>query len=221
MRSFWDRRNRRQAPSQVMIYQRKVGASDTFNRANDTSSIGAPPERMALGATGWTLPTGNIGIISNSAYPRTNATTCLAVTETGLSDFHARVVFNTAGTFSNETQRFVFRYSDTNNYWLVQQGNATQLLLGYFSGGAFQSKASSSYALTAPLTLDIYVRGANIAVLDGGVVKLTHTDTADFNAQKTICGFALYGASVTSYSSRCDDWWVKPLGLSTPQLGMY
>lgn len=87
--------------------------ADSFNRANNASSLGSTNGAGNLDPIAWTAANGTWGISSNEAVAPVLAN-ALAVVETGHSNVDVRLKIATTG--GSNSYGLVFRYSDNSNY---------------------------------------------------------------------------------------------------------
>lgn len=159
--------------------------SDTFNRADSTTSLGTADTGQA-----WTpLATTVWGIIGNTAYETGNAAQALAVVETGVSDCTVSVTMPVMGDTG-----LCFRASDNDNNFVT---NPTAL---------YREQSDTGYTLlgsypqiNAGDRLAVVLSGSTITVKVNGAAVLTVTDT--FNQTATKHGLR----SHNSTAARFDD----------------
>jgi hypothetical protein len=169
---------------------------DSFNRANNTTSLG-------VADTGQTWETsGNWGIESNKAYQNTNANSQYAVIQSNYSDciVSADITWNNNGGFAA-------RFVDSSNYFLYRitinklqlyriLGGGTTLLSEY----AFASVSGQVY------NLKIKFEGSSIIGYLDGIERINVTDTNHQTGTK----HGLRQNSITS--DRYDNFLVESLG---------
>lgn len=168
---------------------------DSFTRANSTTSLGST-EGGTAGILAWTVLGGTGGINSNQGYFTTSVGS-VAVTSSAVSDCNVEVKFPVVVTYS----RIVFRATDANNYWIVQQNGANYELYKR-SAGSFGSvlKTSSGITATANDVVKVVLLGSSIRVFVNGVERTEMAITDAFNATAT-----LHGIATDATASRFDE----------------
>lgn len=107
---------------------RRIIAKDSFNRANNTASLGNDETGRI-----WTAHTGTWGINGNQAYVSAGSGDSHATIDSGIKSFLVEVTLATIDTESG----LVFRYADENNWFRF-----------VVSGGAFYLQKKIAGALT-------------------------------------------------------------------------
>jgi chitodextrinase len=154
--------------------------SDSFNRVDSSTSLGVSD----TGQT-WTALTGTWGISSNQAYLAAG-TGGIAVIDSGKSDATIQVK-NAVITATN--MRFVFRLTDSNNYYIVQTDTGNVYKLYKNVAGTFTSLGTSTGITPANGdVLKVVTNGSSITVYVNGSQIITATDT--FNQTATKHGIA-------------------------------
>lgn len=149
-----------------------MDVTDTFNRADNTTSLGTTSDGLAswvtYGPSVW-------GIISNQA-------TCKSGTGGGVSfaTVETSVANGTLTAVTNVSFQggLVFRVSDALNYWLFTAGGAFFKVIA----GSFNSIASVS-STSAGSTLKAVFSGSSISIYQDTTLLASTTDS--FNASAT------------------------------------
>ncbi len=164
-----------------------VSTSDTFNRADSTTTLGSTDGGTSLtwqydapvfgGTPSW-------GIVSNTAYtPGTGAGLArspVAYVDIGSGDIDLSVTLATAGNQGG----LIFRWSDSANYWFFLNSLIDNVMyLGKRVAGVSTILAGAAGAAGNGVALRVVALGSSITAYSGVTVKATTTDT--FNATAT------------------------------------
>ena len=170
-----------------------TAVSDTFTDTNDTALTS---HTMDVGS-GWTAIAGTFKISGNNAVSNSVVNEDRTYCDAGQSNYEL-----TCDTVSYYTSSILFRlasimfrYQDTNNFWLVDPEFHTSTYALYERvGGSFTLRTSVTEALAsgAAAAIKIIANGTSLEVFLNGVSKLTYTSSS-FQTQ-TKCGIR-YAAS--------------------------
>lgn len=154
---------------QTVTYTKQVVlstiVSDSFNRADSTTSLGT----AETGQT-WTALNGTYGISANTAYQPTLVADSLAVVESGVSDGEVQCKLST----NSNIARIVFRAIDKSNYLFVQNdhlGGQNVTLYKVVNG----TMTRIDYVAQARNANDVYrivLAGTSVKVYVNDVLKL-------------------------------------------------
>lgn len=166
--------------------KRKIIASDTFNRADNASSLG----NAETGQT-WTALEGTWGVASNQAYcPGVAVTNHVATIETNTPDCRVR------GALAQKTAspRLLVRVIDAGNCILIQPLTSTY---GVYRMTANATTQIGSVPITpqAGDTVELVLQGSSISVYVNGIYRLTVSETQGVTATKHGLGVYSNGAA--------------------------
>lgn len=171
--------------------------TDSFNRADSTSSVGTTDTGQA-----WSTLSGTCGISSNEFYASavTGAQAC-AVIDSGITDVRVKV---TPTVFSsNRYIGVVGRCVDDSNYYLAQADTASSSLYKKVAG-AFTQLGGFGAAAVAGDVLELRCVGTTISLYLNGSSLISVTDSSLTTGTK--CGIRI-GSSATV--PRCDTFAVE------------
>lgn len=182
-----------------------VIASDDFNRANSTTTLGTSTSGHA-----WTNNAGTMGIISNEAYAPTATQLNIATIDPLNAD--VTVSAKVSALASGQVLGLVFRYSTTTNYWRWRRTTGNQLQLEKVVSGTPTAVGGLVGDIVAGDTLKVVMNNHNIELYVNNTFISAHTDS--FNATATRCGLLTDNPSGTT---RFDDFSVssEPTGGTT------
>lgn len=144
--------------------------SDTFTRANSTTTLGSTDTGQA-----WTAQVGTWGISSNAAYVATGPGLNKATVETGLTACTVAVAISGATVTS---RGLVLRWVDTNNYLTVYAEADSLRILRYLAGaGTDLSTVATTWADGD--IISVVLSGSSITAKRNGVT-ITATTCSDF-----------------------------------------
>ncbi len=163
--------------------------TDSFNRANDGSSLGTADTGQA-----WTSRVGVLGVNTNTCYPATlSANEALSTLDSTITDVKVKITPTTLSTVG----RFVGvvgRYADNNNYYLAQSdGSVSQLFKRV--AGTYTQLGTDAAAVTVSTVLELRCVGSTISLWGNGVSLISVTDTS--LTAGTNCGIRVGGAGST------------------------
>jgi hypothetical protein len=170
-------------------------STDSFNRADSTSSMGSTDGSGTLDPLTWTAQLGTFGITSNQGYPFA-LSGGRAVATVDLSQ--ANVDISLTSTSSNSAA-IVFRYSDTSNFWIWWNDGTSNTALWKRVAGTFSQVGSSHGSAGSSDVLRVVVVGSSITAYRNGGVLETQTDS--FNSSAT-----LHGIYSNNTAGRFDSW---------------
>lgn len=174
---------------------------DNFNRADSSTSLGAPSD----GGGGYTT-NGTWGIVSSRAYCVVSAAQSVAYLDASITDADVQV---TLATMSADVG-LVARVVDSNNYFLSAVTSGTGFRLYKRVAGSF-TQLGTTYSGTPANgdVLKLTVNGTSLTVYVNGTSRITATDSSHASATKF--GLRAHNDS----SSRFDDFSVTGLGGGT------
>lgn len=170
--------------------------SDTFNRADSAVSLGSADVGGA-----WTASVGTWGISSNVAYQVADAGQDVAQIDSTVANCTIRCTYSVA---SPNSQRIIFRFSDTSNYWLLQTEGGTAYKLYKYVAAAFTLAGTYSTTPANGDVLMIVLNGNQIDAYLNGVLRISTTDA--HNSTATRHGI---GGANNSLTGRWEDFSVK------------
>jgi hypothetical protein len=153
------------------LYGLSPAMVDSFNRADSSTTLGNTDTGQP-----WTYPAGTWGITSSSvAYTQVlGAQESVAIINANKQDMRAQFVIS---AFANSAGLgAIARFSDINNYYLVDTSGSS-LILYKKVAGTFTQLASGGTTVPGD-TIGINVQGTTIQALKNGVVILTATDSS-------------------------------------------
>lgn len=145
--------------------------SDSFNRADNTSSLGTADSGQT-----WTAQLGTWGISSNQAYVSAANGQNSAVLDASSATGTAAVAIGAGTTATTWDMGVVGRATDVNNYYLAQFSQSGVILYKQVSGG-FTSIGTASVTIAVGDTVSLTCSGSTITILVNGVSKVSVTDT--------------------------------------------
>jgi hypothetical protein len=185
---------------QIIIIDPLGGASSSPPLAKDlfagTNGTSLASHTMDIG-TGWTQRIGTAALTGSGAVADVTevSSESLATFALGASDGRYKMTMtpSTSGANGSSTG-MIFRYSDNNNYWLLQlfAGDAAShpqaVQLYQKSGGTFTLELAFPLTLTSsvPHNVEIWFKGPTITFTIDGANESTFVST--FNQTATICG---------------------------------
>lgn len=178
-----------------------ANVSDSFNRADDATSLGTADSGQA-----WTAELGTWGISSNQAYLVTSAGDAqnTAWVETSETDGTAQVTIAVVG---GSNVGIVFRLVDGNNYYIAIHDGGVLYFYRRLAGG-FTLLGNLSYTLVAGDVFSVVMAGSDFDFKVNAVSKITVNDS---NHTGTKCGIRHGGAAS---AARFDDFTFT--GVSVP-----
>lgn len=176
-------------------------STDSFDRADSTTSPGATDGAGTLDPLTWVERTGAWGISSNQAFTNSAVLRSVATVNLGVSDIDIQVTLAVLGSAG-----LTFRFSDTSNLWWVRN-NAGTLELTERNGGV-QNVRGSAAGLTAGDTIRVVANGDDIECFRNGVSQFTYNSS--FNNTATHHG--LFNNNDTT--ARLDNWSASDVSLN-------
>lgn len=171
--------------------------SDTFDRADSTTSLGSADTGQA-----WTALSGTWGISTNAAYLPGSASPAVAVIDSGKADLIA--IEAKIPAFGSAT-RIVARVSAANTH-ILAQGEGTAYVLYKINAGTYTALGTgSAVAPAAGDVMRLELRGDEIKMLVNGVVIYTATEALN----QTVTSHGISG--VTADGKRWDNFKVVDL----------
>lgn len=169
-------------------------SADSFNRANNSSTIGTTDGAGIKDPLGWTNQIGTWGISSNAATQITG--TARVTVSTGFSDVWIRTKLVTGANLSDG---ILFRFSDTSNWWSYTEISGTMTLSKVVAGT--NTNFTPIVALTpAPGYIhEVFADGPNIATYTNGT--LTNSVNDSFNQSATLHGYRQQAGLGTLHSA--------------------
>lgn len=159
---------------------------DDFVRADSTTLLGSPVQGGP-----YTAATGVWGILTNQPYTPSSTVRALA-TAPAAADFDMRFVLTQNG--GSNGYGVVFRYSDSSNYWRIQNNNETLQVIRRVAGADTTMWSWSSYMLTVQdraaefrliavgKAFWLYLNGLELLYFESGF-NLTATVVGLYNSQ--------------------------------------
>jgi hypothetical protein len=143
-------------------------AQDTFTEGSDTTLAS---HTMDVGA-GWTVVAGTFtaSAASDFCISSTTAEVGYATTDVGDADGTMIADVTVPNTTSTEYAGFLFRYTDTTNYWrAILNGNAQELQIAEVTGGTSTTRAATAKTMTpgSEYPLSLVINGDSIVVTSG------------------------------------------------------
>jgi hypothetical protein len=170
-----------------------VLVSDSFNRANSTTTLGTTDSYAGGTAKTWALfGLGAYGINNNQAYASTapGSGRNVAYVDAGVSDGSVSCVISNI-TQSSEFPKLCFRIQNEANMLYVEyEWNSGQIDLRKYVGGTSTLIGQYSGTFIVGATLKIVTNGSSITVYLNGTQIITATDT--FNQTQTRWGICSY-----------------------------
>jgi hypothetical protein len=173
-----DSANNASAVQTVTYTKSNAIVSDSFNRADSTSSLGV----AETGQT-WEAISGTWGIQSNAAY-RVAGTNALVAINSGYAD---NIAISAKVTQNSGAERIAFRISDANNYMYIQQSLTTLRLYKYEAGVSSQLSSMTVDTLLVGDILKVVLTAGQIEVYRNDTKHITSAET--FNNTSTKHGF--------------------------------
>lgn len=192
------------------INGQEIGASglpvtDSFNRANDASSLGTTDTGQV-----WATRAGTMGINTNAAYaPALGLTNLLqaafASVETGSADVTIEITMPTARS-AISFDGILFRYVDNNNFWLARYSwQNVRVQLDLMNGASFLAAVNTA-GISPPqahdgMVMKVVLSGTAIELFIDGVSYIATTSaTHQTNTEHGI----VIGNNVDTVNSRLD-----------------
>jgi hypothetical protein len=176
-----------------------VLVSDSFNRANSTTTLGTTDSYNGGTAKSWqTVNAAIFGINSNQAY-QVSGTNGIAFIDAGVSDCSVSFINTTGLTYSNPIVRIV----DVNNHISIQN-DGTKLFVYKRVSGTYTSLGSVAYVQSVNDLIKVRMQGTTIEVFVNGVSKITVTATEYATSTK-------HGFSPADTTRRFDNFQIEDL----------
>ena len=160
--------------------------SDTFNRADNASSLGTSDSGHV-----WSALLGTWGISSNKAYKPSGAGQSFAVVDSGLSD--CTIDVTVSGTLT-AGGGITFRATDASNLWFVEM-DVGQTLLYKVEAGGYNAPVTGMATFSVGDVMSVVLSGTSISIEKNGTQIGSHTSS--FNQTATKHGLRAYGNAVT------------------------
>lgn len=180
--------------------------SDNFDRANSTTTLGAP----------WTALKGTWGISNNQAYLVTPdlSNDSFAVVDAGASDGHVQATIGVTPLLFNYPG-LVFRVSNASNFWEVAHNTGTGNWELYTYSGSYTGPLATGVGTAVQGdVVRVEMSGTNITLKVNGSTVLTYSGA--FNQTATQHGLYFFAASV---EGRWDDFSAgSTVGTFTPPI---
>lgn len=158
--------------------------SDSFNRADSTTSLGSADTGQA-----WVVLNGTCGINGNRAYHTTSSSQDYAVVDLGQSD--VTISLKIYGDIANGGG-ITFRAVDVNNLWFVDVDSSGSSLYKVVAG-SFTQVATAMGAFTIGDTMSVVLSGTSVIVKRNSTT--IHSSTQSQFSTATKHGLRLYGTS--------------------------
>lgn len=167
----------------VLVYR-----SDTFDRADNATSMGTPSD----GGSAWVISGTTWGIISNTGYNSGGSTSVTGVShatlETNKTDCTQRCTYNFGSPGAVSSIGFIFRYVDDNNHYIFRTGKTAGNLLYYslfkvVGGTSTQivgttTTGMGSWTNGVDYTFTVKLVGSTFSLYNGSTFITSITDTA-------------------------------------------
>src|SRR5580765_3407619 len=148
-------------------------STDTFNRTNNTSSLGTTDGAGSLDPLTWTQSTGTMGIISNTAYASSiPGSRCFATVDLGTADVDASVTISTIGQSG-----LLFRWSDSTHFWIWIAISTSSFLFKFDPGAGYTQVGTTQTGAANGDVMRVVANGSAIEVFRNGTSKITTTDS--------------------------------------------
>lgn len=182
-----------------------VLVSDSFNRADSTTTLGSTDSYAGGSAMTWgVIGTAVYGISSNQAYESTSANDNPAYVDLGANADNVRVSVDLATSSGIYNTGLAFRITDNRNYFRCY-GTTASLKIDRMVNGTLTNIASVTLSgYTYPITFSVEVSGSTINYLVNAVQKGTLTDTNLQTATK-------HGLYLSGTAQRLDNFKVETL----------
>lgn len=171
--------------------------TDTFDRANSTSSLGTPSD----GGSAWTALSGTWGISSNQAYTSAAISDSLAVLDSGSADTTVGVTVAT----NSSNPGLIWRASDVNNLFLWTRSG----IVYRKQSGSYTSLGTRS-TFTSGDVIEVDLSGSTFTGWKNGV-SWGADITSTFNQTATLHGLR----SDNNTGNRFDDFGITDAGGGT------
>jgi hypothetical protein len=187
-----------------------VLVSDSFNRANNTTSLGSTDSYNGGTSKAWQIfGTAVYGINNNQAYISQSATTGhgSAYIEVNSADVAVTSTFSVIG--AGEFPKIAFRIVDAENMLMLMadSGTGNYLLYKYVSGSSTDIATGTSFANGDVIRVE--VNGSNIKVFKNGTSIINVTETSYQTATK-------HGLMLYKYpNSRMDNFIIEDFSAGT------
>lgn len=188
---------------------RRVVIKDSFNRADNATSLGSTETGQA-----WQPLNGTWGISNGKAYSVSDNSDDICVFDVGKSDFSITCTFNCQTNGTNlRVINLIFRVLDAGNFLMTRE-NQGALELYKRVGGSFTQLASTPYGLldNTDYTLTVLCSGNQINVyINGGAAKIAYTLSGSESAfaSYTKAGLRLTKAGLPTNPARADNLFVE------------
>lgn len=180
------------------------GITDSFNRANSTTSLGTADTGQA-----WTAHSGVWGISSNQAYCETDASFLNFATLAGAADGTLQVKLPSPGGGSGGSAWVVCRFTDVNNCLYVACSGIDPYRLMRRQGGTLSTLGTGTIAnANSNDVVKVVLLGSSIRVYVNGVLDLDVTTAFNQTAVRVGMGTD-FGAGPGS-APRFDDFSFTP-----------
>lgn len=162
-----------------------VLASDSFNRADSTSTLGSTDSYAGGTSKSWSvISTAVWGVLSNQAYTPTPANDSPAVIDMVAQADNVRVSVSMAVVSGIFISGLAFRVTDNRNYFRVYASTTAVHLQRFITGSNTEIGSATYAAVTAPFTLSVELSGTSIKVYVNGNLQISVTDTNFTSATK-------------------------------------
>jgi hypothetical protein len=170
-----------------------VIASDSFDRANSTTTMGDTDSYAGGTTKTWSPTQGTWGILSNKGYSASNGDDDRTVIDAGVGAhaIEADITVDPGG--AARALGLVAQWSSGTNHYLANRGNAASGSTTLFkrTGGGYSQIATTTSSGNCTLKLAVAASSQIISV--NGVAVITQTDSAV--AAGTSCGFRIGAAA--------------------------
>lgn len=161
-----------------------VLVSDSFNRANSTTSLGTTDSYAGGTAKTWAVfGTGTYGIISNQAYAPSGSGHNVAYVDAGQSDVTITVTFAAYDMAGSGGAKIGLRIVDNENMVNIQ-ARTDGIVIYYYSGGSSTTVNDTAGTLVAGDVIKVIASGTSIKVYRNGTLFSSATVALNQTATK-------------------------------------
>lgn len=175
-----------------------VLVSDSFNRANSTTTLGSTDSYNGGTAKTWQATIGTYGITNNTAYEVSGtADSSIAYVDAGASD--VTVTATMSGTM---TGLLALRINATNKSYISLQAKSTGYYCYWYSGSAWTTLASTSQKPVSGDVLKVTLNAGTLTFYVNGTQLFTNSNSALSNNQtQTLFGFSGQAATGNTFDN--------------------
>lgn len=168
----------------IITYGQTLLVSDTFTRADSTTTMGVTDTGQA-----WNVSGGTWGISGNQAYSATNGGQALV--DAGQPVGKASVTLGGTMPSPGQSIGFRFRWVSSDVHYEVYVNGSGEAVIDQYNFGAANVATSTGAGFVTGDTLTVLDDGATLTVQRNGVTKLTYATTVAASASQL--GLAVFG----------------------------